>query len=256
MSSDTETAGKSQARKEKDNLSKRQARKEEMRRKSRQQRMLVIGGVGLVALMVVALFILPAMRKATNSEVPPFVKITPVAYQDADSFHLGDPNAKVKVEVFEDFDCSACRTYALSIEPDVIKNLVETGQVYYTFYQFPFLDDRSADKPSDRSANAALCAAEQNRFWDYKNLLFTNQGIGFNDPTLIAMADSLNLNASQFKACYNAKKFQGTVDEHTKLGVQYNVQGTPSVFVNGQIVSPGHVPTFAEIQAAVQAAAK
>lgn len=252
MSPETETAGKPQPRKE--NLSKRQTRKEEIRRKNRQQRMWVFIGIGVVALLVVGLFILPAIRKATNSEVPPFVKITPVAYQDADGFHLGDPNAKVKLEVFEDFDCSACRTYALSIEPDVIKNLVETGQVYYTFYQFPFLDDRAADKPSDRSANAAMCAAEQNRFWDYKNLLFTNQGIGFNDPTLISMADSLSLDAAQFKACYNAKKFQSTVDEHVKLGTQYNVQGTPSVFVNGQIVSPGHVPTFAEIQAAVQAA--
>jgi protein-disulfide isomerase len=259
MSPETETAGKHSGRKEKENLSKRQARKEELRRKNQQQRILVIGGIALLVILIGVFLVLPAVRKVSStSSVQPFEKITPVAYKDADGFHLGDPNAKVKLEVFEDFDCSACRNYSTTVEPDVISKLVETGQVYYTFYQFPFLDDRLADKPSDRAANAAMCAADQNRFWDYKKLLFLNQtaneSVGHNDTTLMAMADSLGLDSAAFKACYNAKRFQSTIDEHLKLGEKYAVQGTPSLYVNGREVSPGRVPTFEEIQAAVQAA--
>lgn len=238
-----------------ENMSKRQARREELRRKERQQRYMIIGGLAVVALAIIGLLVVPAIRKATNTDVPPLVQVTPVSYNNTNGFSMGNPDAKVKVEVFEDYKCSACKTYSENVEPEVIKNLVDSGQVYYVFYQFPFLDDRSSDKPSDRSANAAMCAADQNKFWNYKQMLFANQNLNFSDATLIAMAEDLGLDVDAFRTCYNEKQFQSTIDEHLKLGEQFGVSGTPSVYVNGKEVSPGKVPSFAEIQALVQAAA-
>jgi protein-disulfide isomerase len=119
------------------------------------------------------------------------------------------------------------------------------------------LDDRSASKDSDRSANAALCAADQNRFWDYKALLFANQtGVEaqFSDKRLLAFAESLGLDMGAFEACYNENRFQNQIDENIALGRERGITGTPTVFVNGVDVAPGRVPSFEQILQAVQAA--
>ena len=139
----------------------------------------------------------------------------------------------------------------------MIKELVDTGQAYYVFYQFPFLDDRAASKDSDRSANAALCAADQGRFWDFKKLLFANQthvAEEFSDKRLLAFADSLGLDKGKFEACYNGSSFQSQIDKDMALGRDRGITGTPTVFINGVDIAPGRVPTFEEIQQAVQAA--
>jgi protein-disulfide isomerase len=241
----------------KEGISKRQARRDEIRRKERNQRLVLIGVIAAVGLAIVAFIVVPAIR-SSSAPVGEFVKITPGAYNSAAGTTMGDPGAKAKIEIFEDYTCSACKVYSDSVEPQVIKEIVDTGQAYYVFHQFPFLDDRSSDKNSDRSANAALCAADQNRFWEYKSMLFANQNgvVGeFSDKRLIAFAESLGLDMQQFEACYNEGRFQSQINEDIALGQNKGITGTPTIFINGVDVSPGKVPTFEQIQQAVQAAA-
>lgn len=240
----------------KEGTSKRQARREEIRRKEKQQRLVLIGVIAAVALAIVALIVVPSIRSA-NAPVGEFVQITPGAYTSVDGTAMGDPNAKAKIEIFEDYTCSACKVYSDSVEPRVIQELVDTGQAYYIFYQFPFLDDRDASKDSDRSANAALCAAEQGRFWDYKKLLFANQTGAveqFSDKRMIAFAESLGLDIAEFEACYDENRFQSQINEEMAFGRDKGITGTPTVFINGVDIAPGRVPTFEQIQQAVQAA--
>jgi protein-disulfide isomerase len=240
-----------------ESLSKRQARREEIRRKERQQRTIVLGSIGAIALIVILAIVLPSLRSVSD-QAGEFTTVEPVTYTRQDGTRLGDPNAPVKIEIFEDFQCSACKTYADSYEPDVIKNLVETGQAYYIFYEFPFLDDNSASKESDRAALAAECAAVQNKFWDYKKILFANQsGLAgqFSEVRLQAFAESVGLDMTAFNACVASNAGQAVVDEGLALGKQMNVTGTPSVFVNGADVAPGRVPSYQQIYDAVQAAA-
>lgn len=241
----------------KETVSKRQARREEIRRKERQQRWIVIGVIAAIALAIVGVIVVPSIRSA-SAPVGEFVKVTPIAYSGANGTSLGDPNSKVKIEIFEDYTCSACKVYTESVEAQVIKEIVDAGLAYYVFYQFPFLDDRSSDKNSDRSANAALCAADQNRFWEFKSMLFGNQnGVAgeFSDKRLIAFADYLGLDMDQFEACYNESRFQSQINEDMALGDSMGITGTPTVFVNGVDVAPGKVPSFEQILQAVQAAA-
>lgn len=241
----------------KEGQSKRQLRREELRRKERQQRITIVSVAGVIILLVLSALIVPNLI-GDDAAVGNFNRIQPGNYPTANRTALGDPNAPVKIEVFEDFQCSACETYTKNYEPLVITNLVDTGQAYYVFYQYPFLDDRSTSKDSDQAAVASMCAADQNRFWDYKNLLYANRqeipGI-FSEARLTAYAESLDLDMEAFRACYRSNRFQGEIDEHLALGKEMGVTGTPSVFVNGVDVSPGKVPTFDQIQAAVQAAA-
>lgn len=238
-------------------ISKRQALREQRIKKQRQQRLTLILGISVVALVVAGFLIYPSLMQA-RAPVGEIIRITPEARPMVDGAAIGDPDAPVRIEVFEDFQCPACRTYSQDIEPRIVENHVATGEVYYVFRQFPFLDDRFSTKESDQSANASYCAADQGRFWDYHDMLFANwknenQG-AYSDNRLVAFAEALDLDMNEFNACFNANRHKDKIDQDLADGRRLGVTGTPSILVNGEILTPGFVPSYEQIQQAVQAA--
>ena len=236
--------------------SKRQLMREQRQKKQRQQRVLFISAVVIVVLGLAALIIIPSIQNAA-APVGNIVEITPRSLPQANGLSLGEPNAPVKVDVYEDFQCPICRNFTEQIEPQLVKNDIATGKVYYTFHQFPFLDDRAPTNESHQAANASMCASEQGRFWDYHDMLFANwtgENVGsFTDKRLAAFAEKLGLNMDQFNTCFKENKYQSQINADLAAGQKAGVQGTPSIFVNGKIVEPvpGQVPTYTDIQAAI-----
>jgi protein-disulfide isomerase len=170
---------------------------------------------------------------------------------------MGNPDAPVRIDVFEDFQCPACKIFTQNIEIQVMNELVVPGKAYYVFRNYPFLDDRMATKESDQAAHASMCAAEQDRFWDYHDILYANSAEyagAFTDRRLRAYAEELNLDMDAFNACYREKRYQSQIDLDIDDALRLGVNGTPSVFVNGKEVSPGYIPSFDDINAAVDAA--
>jgi len=239
-------------------ISKRQKIKQRREQRQRQQRLTMIIGISAVALVLVAVLVIPQIQKA-NAPVGEIVQITPRPHPQADGRAMGDPNAPVTVEVFEDFQCPACRQFSADTEPPIVNNYVETGQVRYIFRQFPFIDDRVPTNESDQAANASMCAAAQNRFWDYHDMLFANwngenQGT-FNNNRLVAFAEALNLNMGEFNACFQANRYADEIQQDQARAAQFGVTGTPTVVVNGTVVGdPGFVPTYDQIRQAIEAA--
>lgn len=232
---------------------KRQAIREKRQQRERQQRLYILLGIVAVAIVIAAILFIPNLIPAGD-----FVQITPVSRPMVDGRSLGDPNAPVKIEVYEDFQCPACRSYSSDIEPQLIDNYVATGQVYYTYRHFPFLDDNSLRKESDQSANASMCASAQDRFWDYHDILFANwdgenQG-AFSDKRLVAFAEAIGLEMNAFKDCFSANQFQTEIETDLTTGRNTGISGTPSILVNGRIISPGFVPNYEEISQAIEAA--
>jgi len=217
-------------------LSKREAIRADRRRKELRNRIIIIGAATLVALLLGVILIGPTLINA-NTPVGEVVQITPVAYSQVDGRALGPADAKVVVEAFEDFQCSACAGYTASIEPLVIQNYVETGKIRYVFRHYPFLDDRSSIKESDQAANASMCALDQGRFWDYHAILFANFGEAsgaYTESRLKAYAESLDLDMGAFNACYKDKKFNDEIQKDLADGNSLGVTGTPTIFVNGK----------------------
>jgi protein-disulfide isomerase len=241
----------------KTSMTKRQMIKERRRQQQRRQRLSLIAIVAAVALGIAALLIVPGILEASKP-VGEFVRITPTTWPMVKGSALGDPNAPVKIEVWEDFQCPACQTYTREIEPLVIQEYIPTGQVYYIFRQFPFLDDNAATKESDQAANASMCAAEQERFWDYHNILFANwngENLGaFSNRRLVAFAESLELDMPKFNACFKENRYKAEIAKDLSDGRQAGVQGTPSIFLNGELLTPGRVPQMGDIKRAVEAA--
>jgi protein-disulfide isomerase len=233
-------------------MSKRQEIRARRRREQIRNRIIIILLVVAGALLFAFALILPSINKATaaanatrtaeNFTPPPVITITPRVFNTkVDGMHLGNPNAPIKVDAYEDFRCSACLYYVQNFEPQIIQNYVETGKVYYTVRNYIVIDRGDGTDASYRSANAALCASEQNRFWDYHDTLFTNQvtedAYLYTDARLVKMAENLKLDMTAFNQCYQAKKYDSVVQNDITQAQALKVTGTPSIFVNGTLVS-------------------
>jgi protein-disulfide isomerase len=238
-------------------MSKRQELRDKRQKQARQRRLALIVGIGGVIILAAILVVVPQLQSA-NQPVGTIVPITPQAYPDANGTAMGNPNAPVQVVVYEDFQCPSCQLYTEQVEPMLIQNEIKNGQIYYQFRNFPIIDQSSVTKESHQAANAALCAADQGKFWEYHDMLFHNQegeNVGsFTDNRLKAFAQTLGLNMSDFNACFAADKHQSQVDSDYQAGQQAGVTGTPSVFVNGKEVTPGYIPTYDQMKQAIQQA--
>lgn len=235
--------------------SKRQERREQMRRQQQRQRLITIGLITLGAALVVLAVVWPQLRP-----VGEIVTITPAARPQADGLSLGDPNALVTIDVFEDFQCPACQRFTENTEPLVIQNLVATGKARYVFHNYPFLDGNGAGSngESDQAANAAMCANEQGKFWEMQSILYANwngENLGaFSSRRLQAMAESIGLDMAAFNSCFNENRYQAEIQADFDLGEQMGVSGTPTVFVNGtRVGAPRTVASYQEIADAVNA---
>jgi protein-disulfide isomerase len=233
-------------------MSKRQEIRARRRREQIRNRIIIILLVVVGALLVAFAFILPSLGKATsaanatrtaeNTTPSPVITISPRVFNTkVDGVHLGDPNAPVKVDIYEDFRCSGCLYYSQQVEPQIIQNYVETGKVYYSYHSFIVIDQGDGTDASLRSANAALCAGEQNRFWDYHDTLYANQvtedASHFTDARLVTMAENLKLDMTAFNQCYQAKKYSSVIQQDITQGQSLKINGTPSFSVNGTLVS-------------------
>lgn len=235
--------------------SKRQVIREERQKKRRRQRLLTILAITAGAIIVVGLLVYPSIQKSL-APVGEITTITPASRPMPNGTAMGEEGATVLVEVWEDFQCPACRNYSTDIEPLIAENYVATGHVRYVFRQFPFLDERvPSSNESQQSANASMCAAEQERFWDYHDMLFANwngENRGaFSDKRLVAFAEALGLDMDRFNSCFQQNKYRDEIAKDKADGQELGVTGTPSVFVDGQQLKPGFVPSYQDIALAI-----
>ncbi len=211
-------------------MSKRQEIRQKRLHQQKKQRFIFIGIVAAFALLVAALLIAPNFRPTGA-----IIEITPIARPQAAGNAMGDPNAPVKVEEYADFQCPACMRFAKNLEPQIIQQYVATGKVYYVFNTFSFLGQESID-----AAQAAYCAMDQDKFWEYHDILFANQNgenIGdFTIPRLKAFAKTLGLDTSSFNACLDGETLKRKVNDDRAGGSNLGVNATPSFIVNGKLV--------------------
>ncbi len=149
---------------------------------------------------------------------------------------LGDANATVVVVEWADFQCPFCGRFFSEVEGKLKQEYVDTGKVKFAYRDFAFLGDESK-----WSANAARCANDQGKFWQYHDYLFThqsgeNQG-AFSKDNLKKFGAAVGLNAVQFNACVDGDTHAAEVEADTTAGQSAGVNGTPATFVNGKLIS-------------------
>jgi protein-disulfide isomerase len=173
----------------------------------------------------------------------------PSTAQAAPDKSKGRADAPVTVVVYADFQCPWCRRFTIGAERRLREEYVSQGLVLLIFRNFAFLGDESR-----WAAEAAECANEQGRFWDYHDKLFEEQSgenVGtFRKENLKRFAAELGLDTEQFNQCLDSGKYSAKVREEAAEGQQKGVRGTPSVFVNGRLIE--RAIYYEELRAAVE----
>jgi protein-disulfide isomerase len=150
-----------------------------------------------------------------------------IAGPGAPSF--GPENAKVTIVEFSDFQCPFC-TRAASVVQQIREKYGDKVRFVFRQYPLPMHGD------AHLAAQAALVAHQQGKFWEFHDLLFANQR-ALTRPSLIEYAKQANLDLSLLDKALDDQTLKAAVDADVKLGEEVNVNGTPTVFVNGKRVA-------------------
>jgi len=141
----------------------------------------------------------------------------------------GPQDAPVLIVEFADYECPYCQR----IYPELKKLQEEfAGKVAVAFKDFPLPTHPHARKV----AEAARCAAEQGRFWEFHDLLFDGRQ-KLDLPQLKEYARVLKLDAARFDQCLDAGKQAASVQKDFAQGQHLGLTGTPSFFINGHFLS-------------------
>ncbi len=119
--------------------------------------------------------------------------------------YKGNPQAKIAVVEFSNFQCPPCRQHTIEAQPTIDQALVDSGQILWVFKNLPL----KSLPQSTAAAVAAECAGQQGRFWEMHHLLFESQGQwAVDDPgsALLQLAEKLSLNMEQFGACLGSQQ--------------------------------------------------
>jgi len=226
-------------------MSKREEFRERRRRAARRRQLSFLAIVGGLAVLVAAFIIYQNTRP-----VGAIVSITPVAVPSPNGREMGDPNAPVVMGVFSDFQCPYCGILAQDAERQIIDTYVAAGKVRLIYRNFVIIGTESLD-----AARASLCAGEQQRFWDYHDILFANQtgenAGDFTERRLMAFSAELGLDQGAFRTCFDSRKFDDQIAQDKALGQSLGISSTPSSTINGQLFK-GALP-FSEFEKVIEA---
>lgn len=169
--------------------------------------------------------------------VPGTPEPTPAVSQTAfalrEQNRKGAKNAPITIVEFSDFQCPFCRRAFQEVLPPLVQEYVDSGRVTLVYKHSAFLGQEST-----WAAVASECAADQGKFWDYHDLLFSrqageNQG-AFNKDKLLGFAKKLELDMAKFEPCLTNDQTLARVQADVQEGQRAGVTGTPTFFINGQ----------------------
>lgn len=157
----------------------------------------------------------------------------------------GNPNAKVFLVEFSDFQCPACKAAKPTVDAvvDQYKDKIVFGYRYFPLDQHPF---------GRKSAYAAAAAAKQGKFWEMYDLLFTNQD-QFSDDLFPKLAQQVNLKTDAFNEDASSDTIKQTVQKDVDYGNSIGIDATPTFFLNGKKMN---LTSYDDIKTAVAEAVK
>jgi len=158
------------------------------------------------------------------------ISLEKIHVSEDDDPWIGAKDAKVVIVEFSDYACPYCAKFALEVEKKIVENYKNT--VKLVFRDFPVHGESSY-----KAAEAANCAREQGKFWEYHYLLFERQKEWYNNVSkFLDYAEELGLNSEKFRECLDSGKYRQEVEKDFMDGVSYGVQGTPTFFINDDMV--------------------
>ncbi|HEX2039302.1 MAG TPA: thioredoxin domain-containing protein, partial [Acidimicrobiales bacterium] len=209
-------------------------------KRSRRRRQQVLGVVALVALVGVVLGGLALLGRDDGDSGPRLPGLAsdgggPSADPRTAGMDLsGEPargprGAEIVIVEFTDYQCEFC----LRFHKETFRELLQAypGRLRYVVRHFPLTDVHPFARTA---AEAAECAHQQGRFWEYHDRLFASEGrLALED--LRQAARDADLDAKKFDSCLESGAAADEVNADTLAGQSLGVRGTPTFFVNGRM---------------------
>ncbi len=138
----------------------------------------------------------------------------------------GSLAAEITLFEYSDLFCPACQ--------NLQNDLQDLEKLYGNNIRFVFKSLPITVHPENRpSLNAAYCAWEQNKFWEYKNLLYQEPKT-LNEQKYRQYASQLNLDLEIFNKCLEDNKYYPVIEQNIADALTLNITSIPTIFINGQ----------------------
>lgn len=171
--------------------------------------------------------LMASLRKDANYHImltPPRVQVATTGAQAE-----GPANAPVTIVEFSDFQCPFCQRSETAVK-EVRQKYGDKVRLVYRDFPLPMHQNAMI------AAEAARCAADQGKFWQYHDALFADQ-TKLTSAGLKATAGKLGLDQKQFDQCLDQNKHLAAIEGDIAAGKQAGVTGTPAFFINGRPVN-------------------
>ncbi len=191
---------------------------------------LLIGGLALLAAAIALVLVVASSNQQPAAEGAVYAGIPP-EWQNRNV--LGNPEAPVTVQAWEDFRCPACAAFNQMVKPALVENYIASGEAKLEFRHFPL---QQHEPGASLAAQASECAADQGQFWSYHDRIFQETQRGpsaFIAEKLIEYAVELELNEKSFSSCLLNQTHLAGVSESMQAARAAGLGGTPSVLVDG-----------------------
>ena len=221
----------------------RERKQERQKKRQRNRQYMIIGGVAVVAVILIGLFALSNLP--SEAPIPDTIDRYAGIEQDVDSDGypvLGNPDAPVEVVEYASFSCSHCEEFHERSFPRLLER-IEQGDIRYVY-----VPRDAGSVPNAEGANrGALCAGEQGKFWEMHDALYSWHNrfgnTAFQGNRITTGASELGLNMDDFNSCFSSSR----ISDILGLAAAEVISGTPSFKVNGAAVGS----TIDEILAAI-----
>ncbi|MEE8471573.1 MAG: DsbA family protein [Dehalococcoidia bacterium] len=183
-------------------------------------------GASVLAVAAVAVFIV-----VNGGEGPP-ADPSPPPPAGSGTFK-GSPDAPITIIEYADFQCHFCQSFARTTEREMDRAYIQTGKVRIEYRHFVIFGEESV-----QAALASECAAEQDRFWPYHDLLMATepdpQVRDLTSGKLKDLARALGLDQDGFDSCLDSQRYRDKVDRDVEEGRAAGVEATPSFIIGGK----------------------
>ncbi len=181
----------------------------------------------------------PAAATAQNMDQPsgPIAE-APVAEQTdftrydiptENAYAIGPADAPITIVEFSDYQCPYCRRWHEQVYEPLLA--AYPGKIRLVYRHLPLT---SIHPDAFSAAEAAMCAGEQDAYWQYHEKLFGGDSLG--NSAYIRYAQDLGLNMDTFEACMNDRKYQPAVEADSNFAINLGIRSTPTFFINGLAV--------------------
>lgn len=145
---------------------------------------------------------------------------------------LGNPNAKITIIEFGDYQCTFCYKFHDDTMEKIYEKYVKKGEINFVYRDFPLNGAASI-----LASEASYCAQNQDKFWEYHDMLYKNwagENTGWiTNSVLQVFARDLGLNLEEFDSCMNNSIFHQKVLDNEQFAMKINIDATPSFLIFG-----------------------